>query len=193
MIGNIAAGLYGVGVTPSTNSYESIVTTVVGSGGTSSITFDVSSLTGYKHLQIRALLRGQAADTAGQSYIRINGVTSDSYTWHGMYGTGSSVGTENQAFAAKNAAYGQFRHTSGNSTAGQFGVGICDILDAFSTTKYKTIRTLAGYDSNGSGQIRFYSGALISTTNAITEIKIEDQSGSGYAQYSHFALYGIKD
>ena len=69
----------------------------------------------------------------------------------------------------------------------------CDILDYSLTNKYKTVRTLSGYDSNGSGQIRLYSGMLSSTTDAITTLRIQDQSGSGYAQYSHFALYGVKD
>lgn len=173
-------------------SFESIATVSVGSGGTSYIDFTSIPQT-YKHLQIRALLRGQAADTAGQSWIRVNGVTTDSYSWHGIYGTGSSVGTENSEFSSKDAIYSQFRHSSGNSTASVFGVGVCDILDYTSTAKYKTVRTLSGYDSNGSGQVRLYSGMLLSTTNAITTLRIQDQSGSGYAQYSHFALYGIKD
>lgn len=176
-----------------TGSYDALATYTVPSGGVTSITFAGLPTNGqYKHLQIRVLLRGQAADTAGQSWIRFNGVSTDSYTWHGVYGTGGSIGTENQLYSAKDAAYSQFRHTSGNSGSGQFGVGICDILDYSSNVKYKTIKTLSGYDSVSSGQIRFYSGALISTLDPINQITIQDQSGSGYAQYSQVSIYGIK-
>lgn len=174
------------------NSFESIATVTVGAGGTSYVEFSSIPQT-YKHLQIRALLRGQAADTAGQSWIRVNGVTSNSYAWHGFYGTGSGTGTENSAFSSQDAIYSQFRHSSGNSTAGVFGVGVCEILDYANTNKYKTFKTFSGYDANGSGQARYYTGFLTSTMNAITTLRIQDQSGSGYAQYTHFALYGIKD
>lgn len=172
-------------------SFESIATVSVGSGGISSVIFSSIPQT-YKHLQIRAKLRGTASDSAGQSWIRFNDVTTEDYVWHGIYATGGGIGQENSTFTAKDGVYSAFRHPSGTATSGMWGSGICDILNYASSTQYKTVKTLSGYDANGSGQVRLYSGFLASTTNPITKIEIKDQSGSNYAQYSHFALYGIR-
>jgi hypothetical protein len=67
-----------------------------------------------------------------------------------------------------------------------------DILDYANTNKYKTVRTLSGYDLNNAtyGALRSYSG-LWMNTNAITSIKFY-ADGVNLAQYSQFALYGIK-
>ena len=87
MIGNIAAGIYGVGVTPSTNSYESIATVTVGSGGQSSIAFTSIPST-YKHLQLRAIMR---SEYAGDDYpvISFNGSTTT--TRHFIEGNGANA------------------------------------------------------------------------------------------------------
>jgi len=57
-------------------------------------------------------------------------------------------------------------------------------------TKYNTVRNLGGYDSNGTGEILLTSGLWLNTT-AISNIKILP-STTNFAQYSSFALYGIK-
>ena len=61
--------------------------------------------------------------------------------------------------------------------------------NSINTNKYKTVRTLNGTDSNGSGQITLVSGGYRSTS-AITTVAIN--SGGTFTQYSHFALYGVK-
>lgn len=178
-------------VAPDNGAMFPIAMVNVGSAGATYVEFANIPQT-YKHLQIRAILRGATADTAGQSWIRVNGITTDSYSWHGFYGTGSGTGTENSTFSAKDAIYSAFRHPSNTATSGIFGVGVCDILDYTNSSKLKTVRTLSGYDANGSGQVRLYSGVLLSTTNAITSLRIQDQSGGGYTQYTQFGLFGIK-
>jgi predicted patatin/cPLA2 family phospholipase len=71
-----------------------------------------------------------------------------------------------------------------------FGAGVIDILDYANTNKYKTVRALSGHDNNGSGYVNFESGLWMSTS-AITSIKLFT-AGNVYAQYTQFALYGIK-
>jgi hypothetical protein len=66
---------------------------------------------------------------------------------------------------------------------------ICDVLDYANTNKFKTLRSLTGNDRNGSGSIWLDSG-LWRSTSAITSIKFT--TGTAFAQYSQFALYGIK-
>ena len=77
------------------------------------------------------------------------------------------------------------------TTANTFGPMILDILDYTNTNKYKTVRSLSGFDSNGAGKVDFFSGFYFLNTNAITQIDITGGGGT-FAQYSHFALYGIK-
>jgi hypothetical protein len=78
-----------------------------------------------------------------------------------------------------------------SSTASAFGVGICDILDYTNTNKNRVTRSLTGYDANGSGNSRLYSGLYVSTTT-VTSIKLWAEPGSLHTEYSSFALYGIK-
>ena len=185
MIGNIAAGLYGVGVTPSTSSFESIATVTVGSGGASDITFSAIGST-YKHLQIR--LTSKLSDQ-NNIYMQVgNGSidTGSNYAWHELYGDGSS--------AAAGAGSSQtFTKVSYQASTGSniMSVAVIDILDYGSTSKYKTIRSLTGSDANGSGYVFLRSG-LWQSTSAINTIKLYGQSGS-FNQYTSAALYGIKD
>jgi hypothetical protein len=69
-------------------------------------------------------------------------------------------------------------------------IGIIDIFDYKNTSKHKTIRQCVGQDRNGSGGVDIQSGVWMSTS-AITKLSITIASSS-FAQYSTFALYGIK-
>jgi len=182
MLNNIAAIIGGV--TPEVGDYESIATTTLGSS-TATISFSSIPST-YKHLQIRATTRMTASAIADTCWAQFNSdTTSSNYYAHGLYGTGSSVGAY-----ADSGAYAQIGIVSANTAgANIFGVFVMDILDYKDTNKFKTTRTLSGTDTNGDGQLRFVSG-LWRNTNAITSIDIK--GNSNFAQYSSFALYGIK-
>jgi hypothetical protein len=79
---------------------------------------------------------------------------------------------------------------SKSGLADAFGAGVVDILDYKDTNKYKTVRNLTGVDMNGMGELGLISG-LWRNTNAITSILFYPPANN-IAQYSHFALYGIK-
>ena len=163
-------------------SFESIATvTVDSSSGASNIEFTSIPST-YKHLQIRGIVRG----TGSISYqiLRFNGDTGSNYADHGINANGSSVTT---FYDVSNNTAGQQDVTA---TASIFTGIIIDILDYANTNKYKTLRTLSGYDTNGAGNLSFRSG-LWMNSNAITSIKLEPNTNN-YAQYSQLALYGIK-
>jgi hypothetical protein len=189
MIGNIAAGLYGVGVAPSTNSYESISTTTVGAGGSATVSFTSIPST-YKHLQIRILSRTDRASSAGDGgLLTFNSDTGTNYAYHYIQGDGASA---TAGGTASNNSIIFPRSASATQTSGIFGVGIIDILDYTNTNKYKTVRTLGGNDANGSGIVAIFSGLWMNTA-AITSITLDQQNGPNWVQYSSFALYGIKD
>jgi hypothetical protein len=181
MLGNIVAGTFSAGAPPiPPSSYESIATVTVGSGGSSSIDF-TSIPSGYKHLQVRALFK-----TGDQIWGRFNGDTGSNYSAHSLFtdGGGSVSALSSQQ------TYMYFAYT-GYSSPNAWGSMVYDILDYGSTSKFKTARTLLGYDNNGSGAIFFTSGNWRSTS-AITTVTIYPNTGT-FAEYSQFALYGIKD
>jgi hypothetical protein len=185
MIGNAIAGLYGIGVAPEVNSYESIATTTVGSGGSSSISFTSISST-YTHLQLRIIGRSLSPATT-QISIRFNSDSGGNYSEHQIRGDGSAVSTYGGASVSA-VQTGILPGT--NQSANVFGVLVVDILDYKDTNKYKTVRMLTGYDNNGSGSIGLYSAGWRSTS-AITAIEAF-VSGYNFVQYTQIALYGIK-
>jgi hypothetical protein len=82
---------------------------------------------------------------------------------------------------------------SGGGPASDFAVAVIDILDYANTNKYKTYRVLSGVDTNGTSPVGYvdFESALWLSTSAVNSITITLPSGN-YAQYSQFALYGIK-
>jgi hypothetical protein len=170
------------------NSYDSIATTTVGSGGASSITFSSIPST-YKHLQIRLLAR--STDAAGTVNVttQLNSDTGSNYAWHRIFGNGTTAGAGG-ASTQTNIIIGQI---SGSTAAsGVFGVATIDLLDYKETTKYKTLRALFGFDDNNGGAgavVQLFSG-LWQSTSATTTITLN--AGGGFAQYTSAALYGIK-
>jgi hypothetical protein len=186
VIGAITAGLFGIGVPPVTNSYESIATVTVGGAGAADITF-TSIGTDWKHLQIRGISRSTDSANFTQTKLTINGVTTN-YTLHQLFGEGSAA----SAFALTGQASTQYESiTADTASANIYGAAIIDILDYRDTNKYKTFRILAGYDANGSGRLALSSGMTTANTNAVTSVTLTPRFGN-FKQYSQFALYGIK-
>lgn len=165
-----------------TGSYDALASYTVGSGGISSITFAGLPTGGqYTHLQIRGISKATASGT--DSYITINSGTSSVYR-HQLLGDGSS------ASASANSGNSYIIMTAGSSGTNIFDASVIDFLDYASTTKNKVVRVLSGRDLNGSGLLSFGS-ALWTTTNPITDITLTP-AGTSFAQYTQFAIYGVK-
>jgi len=183
---NTILGSFSTGVAPVTSSYESIATVTVGSGGATDVTFSSIS-SDYTHLQLRAIARTDQAVIPAELAITFNGVTSG-YGRHTLFGTGTSVVADARSYS--DPAYYLQMITGASAGSNTFGTVIMDILDYKNTNKFKTIRSLAGYDNNGSGYI-FLNSTYFGSTNAISSMTIATQSGN-FVQYTQFALYGIK-
>ena len=178
---NVIAGLMAGGVAASTTSYESIQTVTVGSA-VSSISFTSIPST-YKHLQIRAFARASAQ---ARLRMQVNGDTGNNYAVHFLMGDGAT------ASAGAAASTNQFGMASSQADANIFCVNVIDLLDYANTNKYKTARILEGNDKNGSGgEVALWSG-LWQNTAAISSATMYFDSSANIAQYSSFALYGIK-
>lgn len=171
--------------------FESIATVVAGSSGESTISF-TNIPQNYAHLQLRYIGRTSTSVTDDGVTVKFNS-SNAGYTYlggHALYGNGTSA-LAVAGWIGSSTAGGAIGQVPGaNRTSGVFGGAVVDILDYTSTNKHKTVRTLHGYDNNGSGQIHFLSFAW-ENTSAITSMAINVGAGA-FVQYSHFALYGIR-
>lgn len=182
---NFTLGTFSQGAAGGATAFESIATATP--SGVSTITF--SSIPGtYQHLQIRGIGRTARVATNDTMNIRINGDTASNYSFHQLYGSGSAVAAQGSATQA-NGEWGQMAAAS--ATASVFGTTIIDILDYASTSKYKTIRIMTGWDNNGSGQI-WLGSVLWQSTTAINSVTLYSSTTNNFATSSTFALYGIK-
>jgi hypothetical protein len=166
--------------------FESIATITAGST-VSSIEFTSIPST-YTHLQIRGIVRTTNVGQADEVQIQFNSDTATNYSTHQLAGSGSSA--TSSAAANNSFMYGVYT-TGAAATANTFGSIVMDILDYKDTNKFKTMRNISGFDQNTSvGYVLMRSGNWRSTS-AVTSIKLFG-GASNIAQYSSFALYGIK-
>ena len=177
-----------------TSSYESIATVTVGSGGAADVTFSSIPST-YTHLQIRTIGRSSNSANNGVSMrIQLNSDTGSNYSQHYL-GTYQGAGSTTESVGAANTSSIYIGTIPDNNIMADLYAGtIIDILDYKDNNKYKTLRSLSGYDFNGatSGYSYFnLQSGNWRNTNAITSIKLFGAAGN-FMQYSQFALYGIK-
>jgi hypothetical protein len=171
--------------------FQSIATVTLAT--TATITFSSIPST-YTHLQLRILAKTNRATYSNDLIsLRFNGDTGSNYSGHLLAGSGSTVTAEGSASSTK-IYYGG---NVGGSTlpADTYGAAIIDILDYKDTNKYKTTRSLSGYDNNGAGTdpgiVSLLSGSWRNTA-AITSITLLGGEGSSLLSGSTVALYGIK-
>ena len=171
--------------------FESIATVTVGAGGSATVDFTSIPAT-YTHLQIRGIAKLSGTTTPRFFYMHVgNGSidTGTNYSGHSLDGNGATVVADSSVSASSIPA-GRIATSSAGTNANAFGIFVIDFLDYANTSKYKTVRSLSGWDSNGTGNAILSSGNWRSTS-AIDSIRFFG-SGEDLTQYSHFALYGIK-
>jgi hypothetical protein len=170
------------------SDYELISTTILG-GTAASVTFsnlgDYSST--YKHLQIRVAARSSDANPGVGVYSRLNADAGSNYRAHFLLGNGSSVLTGVLAVGTTGLS-GII--TAAGAAANNFGIGVIDLLDPYSTTKNKTLRTLAGITDAAQNRIDLHS-ALWLNTASLTSWQLFPELGN-FVTGSRFSLYGIR-
>ena len=164
-----------------TTSYQSIATTTL-STTTAYIEFASIPAT-FRNLQIRGIAQGA---NGGGGLVTFNSDTGANYSYHSLYGDGGAIGAQGSASTSNILIC---RNGGISTTANTFSGFVIDILDYANTNKYKTTRALNGQDLNGSGKFNFESGNWRDTA-AISTIRLT-HNGSGFTQYTSFALYGI--
>jgi hypothetical protein len=168
------------------SDYELIESRILTSTASSVVFSGLATYAGvYKHLQIRCLAK--TTDTVPGFYstaIRFNGDTAANYSNHLLRGNGSSV--------ASSAGASVTRMVISDASIGSepFAMGVADILDAYSTTKNKTLRSFAGMVKSDFKFVELWSGSWRNTA-ALTSITLF-HDGTNMATGSRFSLYGIK-
>jgi hypothetical protein len=188
---NVISGLLsGAGAPASTNSYESIATSTP--SGTGQVTFNSIPST-YKHLQIRGIYRNSANVGGDDPRLRFNNDSGANYITHRLYGLGSGTPSANTSGTGDTSMQIGYNTADGSTGASIFTGCVIDILDYTNTNKNRTVRTLDGFDNNGSGTIQFLSGLYVSTTT-ISRIDLYcfNLGSNNWATGTTFALYGIK-
>lgn len=180
----IPIGFLGAG--GAAGAYELISSSILGSSATS-VTFDTSSLSAYKHLQVRMTARSDRASSGAQATIVLNNDTAGTnWSYHILTGSGSGVGSS--GFADTNGYVGTVPASTIESNV--FAGIVFDLLDFGSTSKNKTIRSFSGYMSSTGKGVNLNSTAWRNTA-AVTSLKIECGSAANFITGSRFSLYGI--
>lgn len=164
------------------NSYESIATATVTSGGATSVSFTSIPQT-FTHLEIRATTLN--ASNFYTIKLRFNGSTSG-YTASQLvsFNATSSSGGGPDADSGAMIGIGAKAATSYSAAV------VAKIYEYSKTNLYKRWIGQGGVDGNGTGQTKVTYGYW-SSTDAITDIYCY-ADGSTMNQYTQFALYGIR-
>jgi len=168
------------------NTYTELRQTVVGTA-TPSVTFDISSVSGYTDLVVIVSARSvfSAAEVAG--FIRVgNGSidTGSNYSRTRLLGTGSAASS---ARGTNLTAISWDAIPAGTSAAGTFGATIIQIMNYSNTTTNKTILIRSNEPNN-------YVAATVGlwrSTSAINQIQIYGDGGANLAVGTTVSLYGI--
>ena len=176
----------GAGAAGGASDYVRLETTLI-STNTASVTFsNLNNYATYKHLQIRAVLRGDFADVAGSAFVTLNSDTGNNYARHLLNGNGSSVSSSGQI---STASMYNFNLLGANAGTNSFSPTILDILDFSSANKNTTLRSITGFvDSQFGVSIR---SGFWNNTAAVTSINIAP-AGGNFVAGSRISLYGIR-
>jgi hypothetical protein len=133
----------------------------------------------YQHLQIRATHLHTVSN--GTILGQFNSDTGSSYRVHALRGNGSAVSSADYGSRTSLVLGVDVPNTTTPAAA------VIDLLDPFETSKYLTVRSLAGY--GGGGNINLYSGLWLNTA-ALTTITLI--GATNFNTGSRFTLIGLK-
>jgi hypothetical protein len=158
-------------------------------GSSATVTFSSIPQT-YSSLQIRVMgSAGYGSNNSTQINCAFNGdTTGTNYYTHALYGNAFG-GVNPNAFNDRTLLY----LADTPATTSLYGVGIVDIHDYASTTKYKTSRSFSGFDFNSSTDQPYVtlSSMLWKNTAAITSLSLTAVDAN-WTSGSTIALYGMK-
>ena len=172
---------------PDTGAMFPLQVITVGPAGASSVSFTNIPNT-YSHLQLRYIARSSVSGSEDSVSLRFNSDSASNYAFHLLFGNGSSA---NASATASTTRIYPWAVPGNTFLSNSFGATVIEILDYSNNNKFKTTRTLSGYDDNSTGGRIALTSGLWQSTNSINAISITADGGN-WASNSQFALYGIK-
>ena len=174
------------GNAPVSFSAFDLLETQVLTSSAASVTFS-SIPQDYKHLQIRMAVRSTGTGNP-RVLTQFNSDSGTNYAYHNLFGTGSTVYSENNS---SNDGWNYYFVPNSSQTAGIFGAAVYDILDYSSVSKNTTTRVFGGAANAGVNYDIGLHSFLWNNTAAITSILLSGD-GQSFATGTRFSLYGIK-
>jgi hypothetical protein len=175
-----AAGAGPIGPVVLPSDYELIATA---SGGSSAITFS-SIPSDFRDLHLIASLR--VNDTNQGVFVRLNGITTNTYHNAGYRAFGATLGIEGSVGFSRFEAQAAVSSAAANYFAGL----LINIPDYTNTTKNKIVDLMytTAFDASTDG---WYLPGVLATTNSITSISFTAAAGS-FVAASSVSLYGTR-
>lgn len=159
--------------------------------GAATAGWDVAAgLTGYTHLKCILTIRGDAAVTAQQFMIRLNGDSTASYDWQRMYSNTTSM---NAAEGIGDTKFLGGWYPANSAAASKVGEAEI-LLPNYADTTFQQTFTSKGSATHNVTTGTFYTfqyGGQWRVTAAITRVQILPESGN-FVAGSRLTIYGIK-
>jgi hypothetical protein len=163
-----------------TNTYVALRQTTITGSPTSSVTFDLTGITGYTDLV--AVINAKVSASSYDLSFRLNSDTGSNYSWTTISGNGSVVTTTRGSnLTAGRADYRAYMDTT------NFNTYILNFMNYSNATTYKNVLVRGNSAALGTdGLINLWRN-----TNAITSIVFAPEFTGNFAVGSTFSLYGI--
>jgi hypothetical protein len=174
------------------NTFELIASSIVGSGGASTVAFTSIPQT-FTDLKVITSVRSTTGGAvAYQLFMKMNALTSSIYSRRVLEGSGSAASSFSQS--GVDTAVGASLIVGTGATSNTFSNSEIYIPNyTGSTNKSVSADTVA--ETNATTQYMDLIAYLISSTAAITDLTFstEPAGGVSFAQHSTFYLYGVKN
>jgi len=166
------------------NTYTLISSSIVGSGGASSIQFTSIPQT-YTDLKVLISVRNNSTNVGGNTLMGFNSSTTG-YTETFLQTGGSGYG-------ASSTVPQMIADGSGGGTANIFN-NVEIYIPSYTSSNYKSFTSDSVMENNSTTAFAMFTANLWSNTAAITSIEITNRdSGINFVQNASAFLYGIKN
>ena len=169
------------------NTLKKIQTVTVGSGGAADITFSSIPQT-YTDLKIVLSGRSTQGNLYGGGALQFNGDTASNYRFRRLYGSGSSVASDNSTSAT---SITNWDVVGANATASVFS-NIEFYIPNYTSANQKSVSIDYVGENNATESYVGIVAGLWTGTAAITSVKLYS-AGGNLVQYTTATLYGVSN
>ena len=169
------------------NTFELIVSSTVGSGGVSTITFSSIPAT-YTDLCLKISMRTDRASTIDPVQIQFNGDTGSNYSYKSIWSDAGSVSSFGSGITGRiDAQYS----TAANATANTF-TNFEIYIPNYASANKKSTSYDSAHEDNSATAYAVLMANLWTGTAAINSILLDPVNGN-FVQYTTAYLYGVKN